>query len=48
MEGIVRLEKLSEPVSGFVGLVPAVGGELYSVVWNGLVDIAVLCCELLE
>jgi hypothetical protein len=42
MEGIIRAEEGAEPSSSVVCLVPALGGEFYSVVGDGLVDIAVL------
>ena len=35
-------EEIAQAPAGFVGLRPAIGGELDSVVGNGLVDFAVL------
>ena len=43
VQGVIWLEEGPQTAAGFVGLVPAVGGELHSVVWEGLVDIAVFC-----
>ncbi len=45
MEGIICAEERAKSSSGVIGLVPALGGEFYSVVRDGLVDIAVLWRE---
>jgi hypothetical protein len=42
VEGVVRAEELAEAAAGFVGLGPAVCGELDPVIRCGLVDVAVL------
>ena len=42
MEGVVGPEEVAQAAASFVGLVPAIGRELYSVIGYGLVDLAVL------
>jgi len=41
MEGVIWLEELAEAATSFMGLVPAIRGQLDSMIWNSLVDIAV-------
>ena len=42
MEGVGGAEEGAEFATCFVGLGPAICGEFYAVVWDGLVDVAVL------
>lgn len=43
LNGVVSAQQLAQPAAGIVCLLPSFVCELYAVVGNRLVDIAVLC-----
>jgi hypothetical protein len=46
MKGIVCTKERAKTSSGIIGLGPAILGKFYTMVWDGLVDIAIFCTDL--